>query len=164
LGGTTSIFLEDFYESTLRDLRRATIHGALGGYYLPRRWQQPGVRAVQFNGRIGLLWGHARATYQQTPTSQLQSLVADLIAGGADPANLQTQTSIDRSDSYFGLLTSLGVSFNRFNVVLGCFEFGEMAVGIDVQYMHEWINLKDYNSGSRGLSTLAPMATFRILY
>lgn len=164
LGATTSYFLEDFYQSTLRDLRRATIHAALGAYYLPRRWQQPGVRAVQFNARGGLHWGHARATFQQVPTGDLEALVAALVAGGASPENLTTQTNIDLSDSYFGMFTSLGVSYNRFNVVFGCFEFGEVAIGIDVQYTHEWISLKDYNDGSRGLSTLAPMATFRILY
>lgn len=163
-GNGDTIYLDDFYNTTLRDLKRATVHAALGTYILPAAWQQPGVQAVQFTGRIGLHWGHARATYQQTPTGDLQNAIASRIAGGSLPTNLVLQSNVDVTDSYFGLFTSGGVSYNRFNVRWGCFELAEVAVGVDLQYTHEYINLKAYNQAARGLSTLAPMATFRIMY
>lgn len=163
-GNTAYIALDDFFETTLRDLKRATVHAALGTYWMPAVWQQPGTRAVQFNGRIGLQWGHAHATYQQVASGDLQSAIASRIAQGSLPTALRLRSNAAVTDSYFGLLTSGGVAYTRYNVQWGCFELAEVAVGLDLQYTHDFINLRSYNIGSRGVSTLAPMASLRILY
>lgn len=163
-GNTANIFLNDFYETTLRDLRRATVHAALGTYFMPARWQVPGERTVQFNGRMGMHWGHARATYRYQQSGDLQAAIADRIALGSLPSALVLQSNVAKSDTYYGMFTSLGASYNRFNVQCGCFEFAEVAVGIDLQYTYDWLNLSGWSGGSRGLATLAPMATLRIMY
>ncbi len=164
VGNTASIFLNDFYETTLRDLRRATVHAALGTYFMPARWQQPGVSTVQFNGRIGAQWGHARATYRNVQSGDLQAAIADRIALGSDPSALALQSYVAKSGTYFGMFTSLGASYNRFDVQWGCIELSEVAVGIDVQYNYDWLNLSGWSGNSPGLSTIAPMATLRIMY
>ncbi|MBL9124605.1 MAG: hypothetical protein JNG90_13300 [Planctomycetaceae bacterium] len=163
-GNSANIFLDDFYETTLRDLRRATVHAALGTYFMPARWQQPGIRNVQFVGRMGLHWGHARATYRYQQSGDLQAAIADRIALGSLPSALSYQSNVAKSDTYFGMFTSLGVAYNRYNVWYGCFRFSEVSVGIDVQYTYDWLDLSGWNGGSSGLATLAPMATFRLMF
>lgn len=156
-GATGQSFeLADFRETHLRSLRRGSIHTAIGASMTPQGPANRGWKKLQFNTRFGIRLGHLDARYQQDPTAALQTLINQQVALGSNPATFRFSDRVERSDTFFGLFTSMGVGVTYDNVSWGFARFRRLSFSAEIEYSHEWFDLGEYGIGDRGLNTLVP--------
>jgi hypothetical protein len=132
----------DAYSVTLEELRRASVHAALGWYWGPltdNRNMDPQVRiATRVGGRVG----HVRGGYHE----------ALIIAPPVPPAG--TTVDIDpfyyqKTDTYGGLFVGTeAILLNRQT------QFGHFQWTVDGEFANDWINIGEIWDGSLGTASV----------
>jgi len=159
-GVSTQFPLDDFFDTSLGTLRRGSLQLATGLQTTPQFGFNQGWKKLQFNTRGGLRVGHVRATYRENQSAALAALVAM-----QPPGNILSFTTFnDRSDTFFGLFTSLGVAVTYEDVCWGPCYFSTVSIGADIEYAYEWFDLGAFGAGDNGLGTLIPTASLNLAW
>lgn len=161
-GRVALIQVADAFDTQLRDLKRTTLSLGLGRYFAPRWGRVPG-RTWQFMMHGGFQFGHAHARYLNSNTAAIDAVYQDRINGGSDPFSVNILYSFDNSDTYFGLYAGGGVALNWYNVSTWYARWRQVSVGVELDYVNQWIDLDGFSSPEASpLALLAPMATFTL--
>jgi hypothetical protein len=153
--------LQDFFETRFVELRRGGIHTALGANYFPTIWNTQLSRSVALTGRLGLRAGSVSTSFHHTATPSLQDLMVThgpLPEGhGHDPRFFSFFSDVKKAELYFGLFGSVGMNVTYYSVNVAGFYLGQVTLGAEVEFGHDWFGLGDFDRGDHGLATVTPM-------
>lgn len=131
-------FAEGAWNSTLKELRRGSIHSAIGFYYQPISDEDINLL---FSFRVGGRLGHAKGISERALTDESQTRVDDLLEANANLT--PDQLSFQAFDVFSDTDTYLGV-FAGIESILARQEFfgGDLTFTLDVEVANDFINLR----------------------
>lgn len=153
-------FLESFYETRLVRIIHRYGFAALGASW-PLNVPHGDWRLT---ARLGTRLGSAKGKFDNRPTDELQSLADDAIAGGADPAQFEFNSDVNTSDISVGLFGSIGLSGWIPDVWLGAWHLGDVAIGAEVSFGHDWIDFGDFNRSDNGIGSVGTLLTIGLYH
>ena len=148
--------LEDFFFTELDHLRSGSAHAAFGFFYFPERFNRDGQQRFWVNVRGGGRIGHVHATYRHTATPALEAAIA-----GLSPAITQFDLRSDTNDTdtFQGLFGNAGFGVMLHDVHLGSAYLGNVALGVELEIGHDWMDLADFSRDDTGFLTFSSLVT-----
>ena len=136
-GDLNNQFVVDSISSTLKELRRGSVHSAIGFYYQPI--SENDINLL-FSFRVGGRLGHAKGLFERTVVEEFRSSIAQHLA--ANPGLSRDQLSIDAMNVFNDNDTYMGV-FAGIESILARQEFfgGDLTFTLDVEVANDFINL-----------------------
>ncbi len=158
--------LNDFYRVRINQLQKFTVQGGFGFYYKPVMWDIPGERSVKFNARMGGRLGQADFRLDKDASPDLNALIAARQALRTPLSSTQSfrLTNVYGSDVFWGIYAGCGANITWYEADWFCFPMCQMALGIDLDYSHDFLRLNAAGPTATGLSTLTPMMTWNIMF
>ena len=155
----TSTPIQNAYDTTLLNIRRASVDAALGGYFNPLGYfgiRPDVIRAmVRGGGRIGSAYGR----FHETPTTDLINAVNLARALGE---SVSVGQIINKTDTFEGLFIGGGLDFivTEPNPRFGNRPF--LTLGANAEYSHDWINFRHFSK--QPLDVIAIMAHGTLIF
>lgn len=154
--------LDELFHTQIRDIRRAAFTTGLGMTILPSWLNQTNCRLVSIVPRFGIRWGGTRLSYHHEPTDDLNAVIASRPILN-DPDNFQYFSDAKKTDTFFGIYSSIGVQSTWCHVPIGCLCVRELTLGAQLQYVNDWIELGVLTGGhQKTISTVSPMLTLAV--
>lgn len=156
--------VSELYQTQITDVQRVAFQAALAGSYFPAFFDPAANQPrLSLTWDLGMRAGVGIAHFNYTPTA-IRALTQQLyIANHFNVAELPTRTSGDQTGFLFGLYGSLGVGITFPNVSVSQYTLGDVTVGAQVQFAHDWINLRGADD-TYGLGTLTPLFSVALHY
>jgi len=136
--GTVVSFEPNVFESTLKEVRRGSVHAALGWFWgapVDNRGWDPQLR---FASRLGGRVGHVRGRFSE-----------ELIPGAIMPPNETATPSHGNTDTFGGLFVSTEAILLRRHTAVG-----EVQWTVDGELANDWIDFEKFHSGSLGSASI----------
>lgn len=118
----------------------------------------------RLTARVGSRLGSAKGKFENRPTADLQNAVDDAISGGADPGQFIFNSDVNTSDISIGLFVNVGLSAWIPDVWLGAWHLGDVAIGAEVGFAHDWIDFGDFNRSDNGIGSVGTLLTIGLYH
>ena len=156
-----SVDLDNFFESTIEDLRRGAAQAAIGATIRPCcPRHHHGCNSKYLEVLAGIRVGHVRAKFSDDPARELQDEIDQV-----DTANntFDLFSDVRNTDTLYGLYTSIAVRFSP-RQCDDIHSWHGPSVKAGLVYDHSWFDLGDFGRDDSGLGTLSALLTVSFLH
>ncbi len=134
--GPQPTFLEDFYEMSLQEISRTSIHTGIGWYH--ELSDNPDISRI-FTFRMGGRLSHIRGHFAEDPSAALQ----DLIDSATTNFTLAKTKTISQTDIAPGVFLGFELYSARY-VSRGA----TLALVVDSEFATDWVKFENYERGT----------------